>query len=92
MGTPFDPNKDTTNRRLHDGISLSFGDTVLADPNLIETADTRIDYGEDRFIALGRVDLQIYVVVYADYGHSQRLISVRKANGKETERYYSFNS
>ena len=49
--------------------------------------DTREAYGEDRFIALGRIQRRLYVLAYTMRGTSLRVISFRKANAREVERY-----
>lgn len=50
-------------------------------------ADTRRDYGESRFIALGLIGDRVHVCVYTDRGRTRRIISLRKANRRETLRY-----
>jgi uncharacterized DUF497 family protein len=53
----------------------------------VEVLDDRTDYGEHRWKALGTVDAQVLVVVYADRqdqtGKVRRIISARVANAKE---------
>lgn len=49
--------------------------------------DTREAYGEDRFIALGYVRDRLHVVVYTKRGTALRVISFRKANAREGNRY-----
>jgi uncharacterized DUF497 family protein len=46
MKIEFDPHKDELNREKH-GVSLAFGEYVLADPNLAVSLDLRFEYGED---------------------------------------------
>ena len=65
MGEPFDPVKNLLNRRKH-GLDLSFGAEVLRDRNLIEALDLSMDYGEERFNALGMVNGRIYAVTYTN--------------------------
>jgi len=86
MQITFDPDKDAVNLKKH-GLSLQFGTDILADPNVLDLPDVRWDYGEDRWIAYGRVGARIYVCVYAEYADHSRIISVRKANERETKRY-----
>lgn len=50
-------------------------------------ADTRQDYGEARFIALGLIGDRVHVCIYTDRGRTRRIISLRKANRRETIRY-----
>jgi len=56
-------------------------DTARVDP------DVRRDYGEQRYVALGRIGLRIYVLVFTPRGEFVRVISLRKANSRETKRY-----
>jgi uncharacterized protein len=56
---------------------------------IVERIDDRADYGELRFIALGRVDMQVYRVVYTWRGENVlRIISAQRANRHERETYY----
>lgn len=50
--------------------------------------DLRFDYAEERFVSYGRVAGRIWVCVFAPRGEAHRVISVRKANDRETKRYY----
>lgn len=83
----FDPAKNTENLRKH-GVSLAFGAEVLADVNLIEKEDRTANYGEVRFIAFGMVQGAVYGVVYTDRVDHVRIISVRRATPRETDRYF----
>ncbi len=56
-------------------------DTARIDP------DTRHKYGEQRFVALGRIGLRIHVLVFTPRGEAVRVISLRKANQREIGRY-----
>lgn len=49
--------------------------------------DNRHDYGETRNIALGLIGPRVHVCVYTKRGNTIRLISLRKANRRETLRY-----
>ena len=86
MHIEFDPEKDAANRGKH-GVSLAFGAEVLADPGRLEILDVRFDYAEERFVAYGMSQGRVYVCVYTERGDMRRIISVRKANDRETERY-----
>jgi uncharacterized protein len=50
--------------------------------------DERRDYGEERFLALVPMSGRLYVVCYCIRGDARRIISFRKANGRE-ERVYA---
>ena len=55
----------------------------------MERIDHREDYGEIRFIALGRVDTDVYRVVFTWRSESLvRIISAQKASRDEREIYY----
>lgn len=53
----------------------------------IETIDDRFDYGEKRWVALGRIGITLHVMVYTLRATKIRIISLRKANKRE-KRYY----
>ena len=50
--------------------------------------DTREEYGEERWIVLGRVDEWTLVVVYTLRGSNLRLISARKADRNDYRIYW----
>jgi hypothetical protein len=55
----------------------------------LERIDDRKEYGERRWIALGRVDSEVYRVVFTWRGENLiRLISAQKASRDEREIYY----
>ena len=83
----FDPDKDIRNIAKH-GLPLTFGAEVLADPNFVEEIDDRMNYGEIRWNALGIVDGVVYVLTYTDRDAGPHFISVRRADRKETSRYF----
>lgn len=49
--------------------------------------DTRRNYGESRFIAIGRLAGRVVVLVFALRDENVRAISLRKANRREVRRY-----
>jgi uncharacterized DUF497 family protein len=51
------------------------------------TPDTRRDYGEIRTVAVGRIGPRMHVLVFTPRAESIRIISLRKANDREIERY-----
>jgi len=87
MQIEFAPDKDTANQAKHK-VSLAFGAHVLADANRLDVLDVRFDYPEERFVSYGMVDGRIWVCVFTPRGESRRIISVRKANDRETQRYH----
>lgn len=57
--------------------------------DITERIDDREDYGETRWIALGRVDTQVYRVVFTRRGKKLiRIISAQKASRDEREIYH----
>ena len=59
---------------------------IFADA-ILTVADTRLDYGEDRFMTVGYLDGRMVVVVWTMRGTSRRIISLRKANEREQDAY-----
>lgn len=86
----FDPEKDARNRARH-GVSLAFGERVLTDPRSVEALDDRMDYGEERWGALGMVDGAVWSATYTDRDGEACFISVRRATARETDFYYLAN-
>ncbi len=86
MRIEFDLDKDAANRAKH-RVSLSHGAQVLADANRLDVLDVRFDYAEERFVSYGMIDKRIWVCVFTRRGDIYRVISVRKANDRETKRY-----
>ena len=82
----FDPAKNAANIQKH-GIDLAFAVDVLADPFVVSIVDARRNYGETRWISLGEVLGRVYVVIHTRRKHVSRIISVRKANDRETSAY-----
>ena len=49
--------------------------------------DDRRDYGEDRYITIGFLDLAMVVLVWTPRNSAYRIISMRKANERERALY-----
>jgi uncharacterized protein len=49
--------------------------------------DLRRDYGEDRFKSTGSIGDRLYVLIFMPRGDTRRLISLRKANAREIDRW-----
>jgi uncharacterized protein len=81
----FDAVKDESNRAKH-GISLSEA-TQLDWDSLQAEADRRRDYGENRQIGYALMADRLYCVVFVEREGLYRIISLRKANDREIERY-----
>ncbi len=71
------------------GFGFDTAAWVFDGPTL-EAVDDRRAYGEIRIRAIGRVDVNVLVVVYTDRNEVRRIISARKANRKERQLWQSF--
>jgi uncharacterized DUF497 family protein len=67
-------------------VSLALAEILFAGP-CHSVMDDRFDYGEVRQIAFGLIDGRMFVFVYVDRGTERRVISLRKANRREVNRY-----
>ena len=88
MRVEFDPAKDHINRAKH-GISLE--DATRFDwDTALEREDDRFDYGEVRFVAIGRIDAGLYVMAFTEGSDDDtiRVISLRPAEKHEMRYYY----
>ncbi len=82
----WDEDKATENLAKH-GVSFLTAAEIFAN-EIIERIDDREDYGELRFVALGRVETDIYRVAYTWRGEVIRIITAQKASKHERETYY----
>ena len=83
----FDRAKEIANIKRHK-VSLTLARTILADLRRIEDLDSRFAYDEDRMVTIGTVRGMIFVAVWTLRGEIHRIISVRKAEKHECDRYY----
>ena len=71
-----------------DDRGLDFMDVEFMDWSRVETRpDTRKDYPERRYVPTGQIGSRVVVCVWCRRGDAVRIISLRKANGKERQRY-----
>jgi uncharacterized protein len=83
----WDEEKAKTNLAKH-RVSFLTAAEIFSN-EILERIDDREDYGEIRFIALGRVDTGIYRVVFTWRGENIiRIISAQKASRDEREIYH----
>ena len=83
----WDKRKNTANIRNH-GIDFLDAALIFENPT-IEAVDDREDYGEVRYAALGLSGEMVLHVVYTRRSENVvRMISARKANRDDAERYY----
>ena len=85
MQFEFDPAKDRANREKH-GLSLGLAVEVDWDAALV-WVDDRVEYGEQRMIALAPKTGVLYCIAFVDRGEVRRLISLRRANRREVKHY-----
>ena len=84
MKFEFDPAKDAINRAKH---GLSLADFAGFDIVASIKVDDRFDYGEVRYRGFGRIDGLGYSIAFTRTADGFRLISFRRARGKEMRRY-----
>ena len=65
---------------------MARADDVLAGPTLT-VEDDRQNYGEDRFITIGFLDVAMVVLVWTPRDGAHRIISMRRANERERTLY-----
>ncbi|WP_246686615.1 BrnT family toxin [Methylobacterium sp. WL30] len=88
MSEPFDPGKDAINRERH-GLSLAFGDKIMADEAHPIIPSVRPRDGEERFKAIGLVEGKLHAAVFTWRNGWPRFISVRRSNAGEGRAYDS---
>ncbi|PJF46485.1 MAG: BrnT family toxin [Candidatus Thermofonsia Clade 3 bacterium] len=68
------------------GLDFAHAGEVFEGPHFT-AEDLREDYGEPRFITAGWLDGRMVVLVWTPRGEARRIISMRKANEREQERF-----
>lgn len=81
----FDPAKDALNFQKH-GVHLAEAEELEWDAALVKQ-DSRHNYGEARQIGYAPMANRLYCVVFVERGDELRIISLRKANSREVNRY-----
>ena len=85
MAITFDPAKrDVTLARR--GLDFSDAEHVFAG-TVFEFPDDRIDYGEVRMVTIGMLDERMVVIAWTERPTGRHIISMRKANDREQQRY-----
>ena len=91
MKIAFDPAKDAANLAKH-GLALSDAERLEWSAALL-WPDQRMDYQEARMVGLVPDGARLFCVVFvdrpADAPTERRVISLRKANKREVQRYAS---
>jgi uncharacterized DUF497 family protein len=82
----WDEDKAKRNQEKH-YVSFPFATRAFDDENRLTLIDNRRDYGETRYVSLAKISSRVYVVTFTLRSDSIRLISARKANSREVNRY-----
>jgi uncharacterized DUF497 family protein len=69
------------------GFNFDYAARVF-DDGFIEWEDRRRDYGEQRYVAVGKVEGQVLAVVWTPRETMRRIISARPASRSERERLH----
>lgn len=86
MKFEWDESKRVSNIRKH---GIDFTDVpAIFDSDILTVEDDRYDYGEQRFITLGLLQMRVVAVVHTETDNLIRLISVRKATRYEQRNYF----
>jgi uncharacterized DUF497 family protein len=83
----WNPTKAEANLRKH-GITFEFATAVFLDPDRMEQLDEE-HFDEERWIATGRVEEFVLVVVFTLRGENIRIISARRGIRNEYIRYWT---
>ncbi|MGK7943410.1 MAG: BrnT family toxin [Microcystaceae cyanobacterium] len=86
MKFEWDENKRLINIRKH-GIDFLDVESIFEN-NTVIIEDGRLDYGEQRWLALGLLQGRVVVVVYTERKRTLRIISIRKGTKYEQRTYF----
>lgn len=87
MRFKWDEKKNQLNIKKHD---VDFNDAKeIFQSERLTAMDNRKDYGETRKISIGKIGPHVCVVVYTERRSIVRIISARKANQRERNKYYA---
>lgn len=85
MKYEWDEVKRESNREKH-GVDFAEAEDFDWETALV-IPDTRTDYGEPRYRAMGFIGRRLYALAFTPRGGSVRIVSLRKANSKEVGFY-----
>ena len=85
MKIEFDPAKRQATLD-HRGLDMARAVEIFEGATLT-IPDDRRDYGEPRFITIGRLNGRMVVTVWIPRGAARRIVSLRKANEREQALY-----
>ncbi len=86
MRYTWDEAKRQANVNKH-GLDFADAEHVFAGP-LVLFEDRRAEYGEQRMIGIGLLDVLVVLIVRVESEDEIRIISMRKADSDETDLYY----
>jgi uncharacterized protein len=87
MDVEWDEAKRGENIRRH---GLDFvGAEKIFDSDTVTIEDTRLSYGEPRWVTVGILEGRIVVLVYTERSDKLRFISLRKATRYEQRSYFA---
>ena len=69
------------------GFDFAYAARTFFDPDRVVHADTRRNYGEERYQLMGMIEQRLFVLVYTPRPGAMRIISARKANQREVQHY-----
>lgn len=81
----YDPAKRAATLAARD-LDMDRAGDIFDGPHL-SIQDTRQDYGEDRYVTVGHLDGRMVILAWTWRQGHIRIISMRKANGREQTRY-----
>ena len=81
----FDLAKDRIDRSKH-GLSLAAA-AALFDGPILRQIDDRLDYEEERWLAIGRIGDHFFTTCFTMRGSVYRIISFRRSSRKERNDY-----
>jgi uncharacterized protein len=85
MNYEWDEKKNLSNIEKH---HADFSDVPqMFDGPLLAFPDNRLEYGEERHIVIGFINGRLMVAVFTQRGGAIRIISLRKANGREKRKF-----
>ena len=85
MRITFDPEKNARNIRER-GLSFERASEFEFESAVVRE-DERREYGEVRYVALGRLGDRLHVLCFTETEEGIRVLSFRKANVREVNRY-----
>jgi len=85
MRITYDPEKRALTL-ANRGLDFEDARQVFAGRHL-EIEDDRFDYGEIRWQTIGRLNDDVVMVVWTGRGNARHIISMRKCNARERQKY-----